>query len=204
MATKAGTHDVAGDRNCCASCSASAAVPEHAGVNLPGIATVVRYRDLPALDCHGDKLGVGLHLGPTGWMEWHTPEHGGRQTVVPAGSLSLVPARGTSGGNGISHQSSCWLLSSRRSWRMLQAMAKKLLGTWSGVPGSGDRPHALCIAGGGLRRLSLGTPLRTSLCTALAIHLVRRYAAAAVPRGVRKGGLSWTAFGVCSITSKGI
>ena len=93
MATKAGTHDVAGDRNCCASCSASAAVPEHAGVNLPGIATVVRYRDLPALDCHGDKLGVGLHLGPTGWMEWHTPEHGGRQTVVPAGSLSLVPAR---------------------------------------------------------------------------------------------------------------
>ena len=26
-------------------------------------------------------------------MEWHTPEHGGRQTLVPAGSLSLVPAR---------------------------------------------------------------------------------------------------------------
>ena len=75
MAKKAGAQDVASDWNGhFASCSASATVSEHVGVKLPGIATVVLYPDLPAPNCHGDKLSVGLHLGHTGWMEWHTPD----------------------------------------------------------------------------------------------------------------------------------
>ena len=191
MATKAGTHDVAGDRNwCCASCSASAAVPEHAGVDLPGIATVVRYRDLPALDCHGDKLGVGLHLGPTGWMEWHTPEQGGRRTLVPVGSLSLVPAR-----------ANFWWQRDQPSEFLLVALEPTFVadaGLWRGdhwrlMPVFQDPVIAHMLSA--LRAevcdgCPSGRPYGTSLCTALAIHLVRRYAAAAVPAGVRKGGLS--------------
>ena len=192
MATKAGTHDVAGDRNWrCASCSASAAVPEHAGVNLPGIATVVRYRDLPALDCHGDKLGVGLHLGPTGWMEWHTPEHGGRQTVVPAGSLSLVPARANIRWQ--RDQPSEFLLVALQPTFVADAAGYGEEITWNLVPVFQDPVIAHMLSA--LRAevcdgCPSGRPYGTSLCTALAIHLVRRYAAAAVPRGVRKGGLS--------------
>ena len=192
MATKAGTHDVAGDRNCCASCSASAAVPEHAGVNLPGIATVVRYRDLPALDCHGDKLGVGLHLGPTGWMEWRTAEQDARRLPVPSDSLSLVPA-------GISY----WWRRDQPSELVLVELESSFV---AGVARNTDAPvlrampvfqdraiaHILSALREEIRDgCRSGHRYGTALCTALVIHLLRRYAAAPVPSQDqdRKGGL---------------
>jgi hypothetical protein len=96
MAARAGADNVC-KRNWRCALSAAApqltAVPKLPAVNLPGVATVTLYRDLPAPNRLGGKLAVGLHLGPTDWMEWHTPEQGGRRTLVPSGSLSLVPAR---------------------------------------------------------------------------------------------------------------
>ena len=171
MGTKAGTKYVAGDRNSCRCAMPSAAgqltaVPHHAAANVPGVATVALYRELPAPHCHGDKLAVGLHLGPRGWMDWHTPEHGRRRVLVPAGSLSLVPAR-----------ASVWWQRARPSEFLLVALEPRFVAdasgrgeeiTWCPMPVFQDPMIArydLRLAGGGARWLSLGTPLQH-----LAVH----------------------------------
>jgi AraC family transcriptional regulator len=195
MGTKVGSRYVAGDRNSCRYALTSAAdqlaaVPHHAGANVPGVATVALCRDLPVPHCHGDKLGVGFHLGPTGWMDWHTPEHGRRRVLVPAGSLSLVPRR-----------TSVWWQRDRPSEFLLVALEPRFVAdasgrgeeiTWCLVPVFQDPmiAHMLSALRTEVRDGCLsGRPYSTSLCTALAVHLVRRYAAAA-PAEPRKGGLA--------------
>ena len=171
MSTGAGRGNVSGDQSlgCWTRLQASrlASMPTDPSASLPGIATVALYRSLPAPGRYSDKLSVGLHLGPAGWMEWHTAEQGARRMPVPclAASAWCPPGR-ASGGGGISRPSSCWSLSSRRSWRpCLGTRRADHCAHDAGVSGPGDRPHPLRLAGEVVRRLSLGTPLQH-----LAVH----------------------------------
>ena len=195
MVMKAGTDNVAGKRNGCFASPLAApqptAIPQLPGVSLPGVATVTLYRDLPAPDRLGDKLAVGLHLGPTGWMEWHTPEHGGRRTLVPFGSLSVVPGRANVRWQ--RDQPSEFLLVVLEPKFVADAVGYGETTAWRLIPVLQDPMIAHMLFA--LRAevcdgCPSGRPYGISLCMALAIHLVGCYAATPAPAGFRKGGLS--------------
>ena len=159
---------------------------------LPGIAAMAIRRLLPAPSLDRDRVLVGLHLGSAGWMEWRTAEQDARRLPVPSDSLSLVPA-------GISY----WWRRDQPSELVLVELKSSFV---AGVARNTDAPvlrampvfqdraiaHILSALREEIRDgCRSGHRYGTALCTALVIHLLRRYAAAPVPSQDqdRKGGL---------------
>jgi AraC family transcriptional regulator len=195
MSTGVGRSNVGGDQSlgCCTTQQAPrlASIPAASSASLPGIATVALYRSLPAQDRHGDKLSVGLHLGPPGWLEWRAAEQSARRVPVQFGSLSLMP-------EGMSF----WWRRDQPSEFLLAALEPSFV---AAVLGNGEQiavclrpvfqdPAISYILAALWAEACDGCPsgprYGTSLCTALVIHLARRYAIPEVAAGVRKGGLS--------------
>jgi AraC family transcriptional regulator len=156
---------------------------------LPGIATVAIQRQLAA-PIHGfDRVLVALHLGSAGWMDWHVGHDAQRLPVSP-GSLSLAPA-GTSFWW-------CWdqpleLVSVELEPSFVADVAQSTdVPELRAIPIFHDRTVASILSAlqeelqDGCRS---GRRYSASLCTALVIHLLRRYPAALTSANARKGGL---------------